>query len=562
MISMAPAKLLYVIAEGLDWAGFRAATAAGVMRGLAGLAACPLIGAAPAGPGGAATLLSGMPPEDHGLWLAEEGWAGGTRPLTRASWQVEPLWLRLAEAGIATASVGLPGSTPGASWPGTHFDSRLVDPDGQDAADWSLPRDVAPPAARAAIRDHRVHPTDIEAAAVAAMVSDIAAVDQSRDHRLAEIAVLLARAGTVQAAALWLLAEVAPAALLIHHDWPGALRQRFGGQAPPFATTVAAGWQLLDAMIRALVAAAPAGTRILFAAPGWQGRAGVLATDIAVLPDCIADTAVAPLVMRHFGLPWQAPAPLPPPPDADPALLAAALAGGGTAPAGPGARWQADRWATLAVIVARRDPARAIAIAHAALAEVPAHVPALRMLASCLARCGRHAELPAVAARLRAAAPDRPWGALAEAAAHLHDGDRQAAGRCLAEVGADHDAETLFIASRLWVAAGQPARARQLLAGRLDGDPASLTARLGLAAAAIAARDFAAAEIALTQLRAADPGNTAVHIEYARLCLATGRSARAQAAIAEARRLGGDPDTLARLAADNPQPDARLDGPN
>ncbi|MFZ4689950.1 MAG: tetratricopeptide repeat protein [Polymorphobacter sp.] len=549
MNETAQAKLLFVVAEGLDWAAFQAAVGAGIMPGLAGLAACPLHCSAHMGPGGAASLLSGVPPEAHGLWLEDEAWAGGTRPLSRASWQVAPLWLRLADAGIATASVAMPGSTPGASWPGTHFDSRLGDPDGKDAADWSLPLRVAPAAARDAIRDLRVHPTDIDPAQLAGLVSDLSLVDQSRDSSLAELAVLLARAGTVQAAATWLLAE-GVAALFICFDWTGMLRHRFGGiRTPPFATVVPAGWQLLDAMLRALVAAAPAGMRLVFAAPGWEGRPGVLATDLAALPAAVNDVAVAPMVMAHFGLPWSPPAPLPAPPADDEALLAAALAGGGTRAAGASPHYHANRLAALAVIVARRDPARAIQIAEAALGHEAGHVRALRILASCLARCDRHDELPAVASRLRAAAPTRPWGALAEAAAHLDRQDRSAAALCLREVTADNDAESLFIAARLWVQAGQPAMAEKLLTGLLDSDRSSLSARLGLAAAAIAARDFATAEIWLTQLVQADPGNAAVHIEHARLYLATGRAARARAALAKARALGGDPDTLARLAA-------------
>ncbi len=550
MTGAAPAKLVMIIAEGLDWAMFGALVAGGACPGLAALAARPLNAAAHVGPGGAASLLSGVHPEVHGLWHETEAWAGGERPLTRASWRVAPLWQRLADAGIATASVALPGSIPGASWAGTHFDSRLADPGAVDPADWALPLAVAPPLAREAIRDRRIHPADITAAQLAGLVSDLAAVDQSRDHRLAELAVLLARAGTVQAAARWLLAEGGAEALLVRHDWTAALRQRFGGNPPPFASVLPAAWRLLDAMVRDLAALAP-GAALLFVSPGWDGRPGVLAAspDFAAPAGAIDVCAVAPLVLAHFGLAWQPPAPLPPRPDDDAALLAEAIAGGGTPlPPRPPAI-EAERLALLAVLVARRDPAAAIPVAEAALAADPDNVRALRMLATTLAQTGRTGELDAVAARLRAVAPDRPWGALAAAAARIAEGDLAAARRWLAEAEGETDPETAAIAARLRVAAGQKSGARNQLDAVLAVDPGNLAARLGLASAAITARDFAAAEAWLAQLAQADAGNAAVHIEYARLYLATGRPARARDAIAAAAALGGDPETLARLAA-------------
>ena len=95
-------RLLLIGAAGLDWPSLATRPAprlAAMLARGAGLGLRGLEGSA--GPAPWASMLTGRPPEAHGVWRREEAWAGGVRPLTRASWQVPPLWDRLAAAGLA-----------------------------------------------------------------------------------------------------------------------------------------------------------------------------------------------------------------------------------------------------------------------------------------------------------------------------------------------------------------------------------------------------------------------------------------------------------------------------
>src|ERR1019366_6972032 len=141
--------------SGLDWKSFDARTSNGSLPRIAALrarGACGRVRAQGAQSEAAdfATLMTGVHPEVHRVWMAQEPWEGGVRPLSRASWRAAPIWARLAAAGVGTGSVAWPGSRPGASWEGTHLDDSLLEASAFDPADWALPRAAAPIAARAA----------------------------------------------------------------------------------------------------------------------------------------------------------------------------------------------------------------------------------------------------------------------------------------------------------------------------------------------------------------------------------------------------------------------------
>ncbi len=545
------ARVLVITVEGLDWTGFESACAAGFCPNLLILrqrgVAAPLVGAAGiSGHAGIATIVSGAEPECHGVWEAMAPDATGWAAVTRAAWGVPPLWETLDAAGITTGSVAMPASAPGDSWSGTHFDDSLVEAGGLQPEEWALPRRVAPVAARDAIRDRRIHPTDITGAMMLPLVPDLAGINQSRETLLPLLAVAMARAGTVQAAAGLLLAQDGPRACFVHHGWVANLREVFASiAAPPWAEVMSGAWRLLDAMIGQLAALAGEGAWVAIASPGWRGLPGVFVTagaSVAASSEfAMPALAVAPLLLRQFGL-------------AD-----AALAGEVPAELGPSPVLKTIRSApfrrdpTIAdeaspehraalltargAMIVRRTPAAAVALAREALALTPGNPDALRLLAGGLVLLDAPDELPALAAALRRAAPGRGWGPLADAAALVLVDRPHRAAPFLAEAEAEagSDVETLLSIATTWLAANQPTMAQRVLKKVLGYDSVNVSARVGLAWAAILRRDYASAEVLLTGVLAGNPTLAIAHAHYATLCEQTGRidEARRRRAIAQ-----------------------------
>ncbi|MGH6992396.1 MAG: alkaline phosphatase family protein, partial [Caulobacteraceae bacterium] len=212
------ARLVMIGAAGLDWPSFQAMRSTSAIPSLASLAEggeARWLTGAPAGRGAFSpanvsawtSLATGVPPEVHGLVRESEAWSGGVRPASRASWRANPVWARLQAAGIASGSAGWPAARPGAAWEGLHIDEDFAQPTGKGPDDWVLPLDCAPPQAREALRPLRIHPTQITAKMLAPLVPAIATIDQSRDARLPRLAVAMARASSLQAAAVWLLGQ-------------------------------------------------------------------------------------------------------------------------------------------------------------------------------------------------------------------------------------------------------------------------------------------------------------------------------------------------------------------
>ena len=184
-----PGKLMLVGVSGLDWKSFDARTRDGSLPRIAALRERGVCGRVTAqGPQSEtadfATLLTGVHPEMHRVWMAQEPWEGGVRPLSRASWRTAPIWARLAAAGVGAGSVAWPGTRPGASWSGMHIDDSLLA--------------AAAMAARPALRDRRVHPTDISADVLRGFVPTLERIDQSEDAMLPMLAVAIAEAATAQ----------------------------------------------------------------------------------------------------------------------------------------------------------------------------------------------------------------------------------------------------------------------------------------------------------------------------------------------------------------------------
>jgi hypothetical protein len=549
-------RLLLIGAAGLDWPGFNARLDAGQAPALTALArrggAAWLRGWPPFdGPAPWVTLLTGRTPEAHGVWRGEEPWAGGLRPVSRASWRTAPVWETLAAAGVSVGSVAWPAARPGAAWTGVHIDRDFATATGPDHAGWALPLDCAPADAREALRPLRVHPSDITAAMLAPLVPTLADLDQSRDAALPLLAVAMAQAASVQAGAAWLLQTARPQAAFVHHEWLGRVSAAFEGRPPPFEHVMDAAWRFFDGLVGRLSELAGPDTLVMVVSPGWRDRPGVLiAAGPGVTRDSLAEGAeavdMAPTVLAAFGLedaslPGTPIAGLAPPgpcaaapviaaspaPSPDAELLAEAVASGYAAPPPAPTGWWTQGLAELALTLMLREPRAALAAADAALAQDPGHALALDAKAMAHVILEEPEPLPDLAKALARRAPRRGWSDLARAAyLVLTDQPSEAVAHIRA---AERDRDPAFLArvAAVWFAAGRPDEAARVFGELLEMDPANAAARVGLGAAAAARRDFRTAEDALLAAVRLDPGRRPAWAQLAEIYRRTGRPGEA-----------------------------------
>lgn len=561
-------SLLLIGASGLDWAQLNARASAGGVPHLAALmreaVAAPMRPEAPfEGPAPWTTLITGASPEAHRVWRYEEAWAGGVRPVSRASWRRAPVWSRLAAAGVSTGSVAWPAARHGADWPGDHIDRDFAAATGRDAADWTLPIRCARPDLRAAIRSLRVHPTQITSDMLRPLAPDLDQIDQRRDPYLPRLAVGMARAASVQAAALWLLSERRPDALFVHQPW---LAEALGGfdevPAGPFSSVIDGAWRFLDALIGALVEEAGPAAKVALVAPGWRGRAGVAvlrgwATPRSATLPAVDLRDIAPTVLGAFGLddpdlPGRAigapgalrPAPVVAPPGGptvDLALLQQAVDAGYSAPPEVSPAWHAHGLSELALAVLGRDPACALEVADAALAQNPSAPGALGAKALAAIALEDPDPLPALAAALSEAAPDRGWGALAGAAHRVMTQQPAEAAPLLRQAESDPNPELRLRAAALWFAIGRPDQADRIFRDLLRAAPDDPGALVGIAMVAIARADYRDAEQALVRAVRVDPARGAAWLQLAHVYAKTGRRDDADRAAGRAEGVGATP---------------------
>ena len=579
-------RLLLIGASGLDWRGFDRLGRSGALPNLTGLgrrgAAGWLRGAPPSRRAAWASLITGCQPEAHGVYREHETWAGGLRPISRASWAAAPVWARLSAADISTGSVAWPSSRPGASWAGWHLDEDFVEATGRRGLDWALPLRCVPDDLRDAIGERRVHPTDITAAMLRPLAPGLADIDQSRDAGLPLLAIAMAQAATIQAAAVWLLSERRPDALFVHQPWLGRVRASFDERSEgPFADTVAGAWRFLDGLVGGLVDLAGPETLVVLASPGWGSTPGVLLAAGAGLPvDAEFQGAslldLAPTVLGWFGLedrdlpgrriaPLDAaardylPAPTPAPGpvsavEADPDLMRIALDAGYPPPRPPTPRWRAQGLAELAFLLLPRTPQSAEEVSQAALSLDPDNVLALRLRAMALVALEEPEPLADIADALDRAAPTRAWGALARGAYHVLRGETSLAAPWLVKAEADTEPEALLNVATVWLAASRPTNAERVFHAILARDPDNVPAQIGLSMTAMARRDFPAAEAALQRARDQDPGRATIYLQLAQLYARTARTVQAGQMADIALRLGAA-ETLTQAAREGRLPD-------
>lgn len=494
-----------------------------------------------------ATIATGLSPHRHGILRPEESWAGGIRPTGHASWRADPAWLRLADAGLATASVAWPATAPGEAWPGLHVDSRFFAPSGRRFEDWLVPPGSAPTGWVERLRELRVHPADIGGDALAPFVPALGAIDQDRDHRLVDLAVMITRLSGIHAAAGMLIGSAPWDALFVHYPFLEHIQLRFGAAGPPFDRVVDAGWLLLDQLIGATVRMLPPDTTILLVSPGKPGAAGVV---IAAGPDVaraplrgLSAIDIAPTLLAHFGLrdpalPGRAflPAagPLRPAPDMrlpipavepDPADIAR-VAAFGHRPPHPPPGWHARLLTAQAELVLPADPATAGQLADAALAVDSNLIAAIGLRAAAHVATGEAEPLPALADRIAALAPGHLWEQLIRAGHHALRGEASLAQPFLTRVEKEGGAEDRLRAAAAWMMLDWRADAARLFEGVLAQQPDNVPALLGLAMARLP-RPLEA-EPHLRRVLDLDPHHAAARQTLVALLRNTGRAGEAE----------------------------------
>jgi len=277
------------------------------------------------------SLATGRFPEHHRV-LAEferRPDRGGVQEIGRRSWRAPSFWEMLSAAGLDTAIVNWPATSPADLWPCIVIDDSFATPHARDFETWALaPHCVSPPSWRADMTDLRVHPREIAISDLAGLVPRAAEIDPRSDSRLARLAVSLARTASFHAAATHLAESASWDVLAVRYtllaDAASDIAAKPRGadlNAEHFAGVIEAVYRFFDSMLGRLLTLAGAGTRVLLIAPFTQPPAAASGADpffsrrgqgmiIAAGPGCVPDAIVqgstiydvCPTILGSFGL--------------------------------------------------------------------------------------------------------------------------------------------------------------------------------------------------------------------------------------------------------------------
>lgn len=423
------------------------------------------------------TLATGRHPENHRVLVpyAPRPDGGGVARTGHAAWQAPAFWQVLEAAGRRSVTIGWPASWPAASWPGVHVDARIAAPTGPSFATWAMPPDcVLPETLRGALRAVRVHPSDVTGAMLAPFVPRLREVDQYRDARLAQLAVLLAGSSTIHAVATELVATEDRDVAVVHYDLLEHVHRGFDGvrDEAMWKDVVDAAYAFVDAMVGRLIELAGPDTTVWLVSPNgirrdaaflrvapWRPVGFLAARGRWIEPGTELPPArlvdVAPSLLARFGLtsetdgrvlralapglsrrPIAVPGPAIPGQAArEPDLHVAPLRALGYADAPTAEQAKALKRAENArlralgeALLGRGRVRQAETVLRQALASGPAGDPTvLRRLALCRLVQGDADECLKLGAALREAAPQSGWGDLIIAAGFALEGKAEAA---------------------------------------------------------------------------------------------------------------------------------------
>jgi tetratricopeptide (TPR) repeat protein len=238
----------------------------------------------------ATTVASGFHPPAHGVLAPSERRpdGGGVQPVGARSWTRPALWQTLTHAGKKTAVVNWPATMPATQWPdsagtGIVIDERFALAEGKSFEAWPLPLDaVTPHRLRDVMRDLRVHPADIGAGELSALLGGLDGIDGKTDPRPARLAASLARTASVHAAATHVAETEDWDLLLVHYPLIADVWRDLAGIADDtarYARAATGACRLLDVMLGRLLELAGADTDVFIIGPaGWR-RSGLAMGD-------------------------------------------------------------------------------------------------------------------------------------------------------------------------------------------------------------------------------------------------------------------------------------------
>lgn len=267
------------------------------------------------------SLATGRQPETHGvldLSMPRPG-GGGVMPVGHAAWRAPSIWQAVAAAGRHTLTVGWPATWPAIAWPDTHVDTRFAMPTGPDFDTWAVPPDcAAPSASRKRLRSLRLHPSDVTGLMLAPLVPCLTEVDQYRDARLTQLAVILSTTTTLHAVATGLIEGETWDLACIHYPILDEIQRQFGHLAgdPIWGGVVEAAYAFVDAMLGRLLALVAADASVWVVSPNgvrgvdgmvtWSRTGMIAARGRWIEPGTELTGArlvdVAPSVLARFGL--------------------------------------------------------------------------------------------------------------------------------------------------------------------------------------------------------------------------------------------------------------------
>lgn len=540
-------RILVVAFDALDGARAHALAEAGSMPALSRLldnGASGTLATLPplSGASLAATLATGRRARHHGVAAPVEVRpdGGGIQPAGRRSWRAPAFWEVAAAAGAAVCVVGWPATRPATRWPGVVVDDAYAEAQGPAFDDWPMPPEsVAPQTLRGALRGLRVHPTDIAAAEIAALLPAFGTVARRPDERAGAVAALLAQAATVHAAATH-LAAAGPDVMVVHYPFLGSAHRLFlAGHGDPGATrggALDAAYRFQDMLLDRLVAACAFETVVLAAprghddpaAAGFFAMAGPgVAGDVIVHGATVLDvcpTALALLGLAAVGI------------EGRPLGGLAERTGTARAPAVAGARADAGtaeathRAPPADSVVAAATAAALMGAAEAdialgaydeaagaierALRLLPGDAPATLLLAQCRVLRGEWEQCAPLADTLDAALPGAPWGSLLRGAALAVGGDAAAAAPHLERALSlgSRDTTARFHLGLLALRLGDPPGAEEHFRAARALRPGFAPAARGLGLAAEARGDLVAAESAFREAIALAPVEPEAHL--------------------------------------------------
>ena len=251
------------------------------------------------------SIATGKLPHKHGVlgFVEPVPTPEGVRPVGSASRQTKALWNMLSEAGLKTHVVGWFASHPAEAINGICVSERFaLTPPGSPET-WPLPAGaISPEGAAAWLEELRVHPTEIEGAALVPFIPRAAELDQSDPrtaHLLTQLARILAKAASMQAVATAILEKEPWDFLGVYFQAIDELGHHFMPFHPPTLPGVSAqdvafyggvmemAYRFHDLMLgRLLALAGPDVTVLLVSDHGFESgaqRPGTIANDHATM---------------------------------------------------------------------------------------------------------------------------------------------------------------------------------------------------------------------------------------------------------------------------------------